>query len=144
MQDDEFADFSNYGSCVDIVAPGDKIKSAWIGNSDSTKTLSGTSMSSPLTAGVAATYLSVNPGASPGQVAEALSCSATNDALTQIPSRDTPNRLLYSPPQGWAAVGQCATGSTGTSSAFSHFLGDHVATISSGTLLSSLLLTALW
>jgi subtilisin family serine protease len=46
--DDKASQFSNWGSCVDVYAPGGEIKSSWIGDSKTeTETLSGTSMASP-------------------------------------------------------------------------------------------------
>jgi aqualysin 1 len=56
---DAFASFSNYGTCVSIVAPGRDITSAWIGGPGAVETISGTSMASPLVAGAAAAYLQV-------------------------------------------------------------------------------------
>ncbi|MDH5648057.1 MAG: S8 family serine peptidase [Gammaproteobacteria bacterium] len=68
--DDSFACFSNYGSGVDIMAPGIRILSTWIGGG--TNTIDGTSMASPHVAGAAAIYLVDHPGATPAQVKAAL------------------------------------------------------------------------
>lgn len=86
--------FSNYGECVDIFAPGLGITSA--GNSDdyAIRAMSGTSMSSPHVAGVAALFLEANPTASPAEVDTALSQSATAGIVTD--PMGTPNLLLYS------------------------------------------------
>jgi hypothetical protein len=72
-QDDSCACFSNFGSGVDIMAPGTKIKSTY--RNGGTATLHGTSMSSPHVAGAAAIYLADNPGASPATVKAALIAS---------------------------------------------------------------------
>jgi subtilisin len=72
--DDTFANFSNYGSDVDLIAPGVCIRSTYLGGGY--KTLSGTSMASPHVAGAAALYKSTHPGASPSQVRSALRSAA--------------------------------------------------------------------
>jgi subtilisin len=68
--DDTFASFSNYGSAVDIAAPGVEIYSTYKGGSYAT--MSGTSMASPHVAGAAAVYKANNSGATPAQVKSAL------------------------------------------------------------------------
>jgi subtilisin family serine protease len=72
---DAEASWSNFGSCVDIWAPGVGIYSTY--KSGSYATLSGTSMATPHVAGGAALYLSSHPGASPGDVESALRNAAT-------------------------------------------------------------------
>jgi subtilisin family serine protease len=97
---DVFASFSNNGSCVDIVAPGVDITSAWIGSANATAALSGTSMASPHVAGAAALFLSTNTGAAPAQVAATLTSTATAGVLTSVPG-STVNLLLHTgPPTG--------------------------------------------
>jgi serine protease len=87
------ASFSNYGSCVDLYAPGNAIYSAWITDDYAMYTLNGTSMASPHVAGAAALYLQSNPGATPASVAAAITGNATTGALSSIMS-GTPNKLL--------------------------------------------------
>lgn len=65
--------FSNFGSCVDVWAPGIAITSTSNGDDTSSKVMNGTSMSSPHVAGVAALYLAINPTASPATVGKNLS-----------------------------------------------------------------------
>ncbi|WP_197320185.1 S8 family peptidase [Saccharomonospora sp. NB11] len=89
---DAEASFSNYGSVVDIYAPGVDITSAW--HDGSTNTISGTSMATPHVVGAAALYLADNPSASPSAVESALTSSATEDVISN-PTGSTPNRLLY-------------------------------------------------
>ena len=86
---------SNYGSCLDIFAPGSSITSAWYTSNTATNTISGTSMASPHVAGVAALYLQGNPTASPATVASAITSTATSGRLTGI-GTGSPNLLLYS------------------------------------------------
>ncbi|MFD0143129.1 MULTISPECIES: S8 family peptidase [unclassified Streptomyces] len=92
---DKRASFSNYGTCVDLFAPGVSITSAWKDNDTATNTISGTSMATPHTAGVAALYLSANPAATPAQVSTALVNNATSGKV-QNPLSGSPNKLLHS------------------------------------------------
>lgn len=97
---DARASFSNYGTCVDLFAPGNGITSAWYTSNTATNTISGTSMASPHVAGAAAVYLQGNPGANPATVANALVTDATTGKVTS-PGTGSPNRLLYiQPPTG--------------------------------------------
>jgi hypothetical protein len=91
---DRQASFSNYGSCVDLYAPGVGITSATYTSNTATASMSGTSMASPHTAGAAAVLLSQNPGLTPAQVASALASNATAGVITGA-GAGTPNRLLY-------------------------------------------------
>ena len=91
---DERPYWSNVGSCVDWFAPGAGITSAWIGSgATETNTISGTSMASPHTAGVAALYLQSNPSASPGAVRTALYNLTTKGIVKK--SRSVNNHLLF-------------------------------------------------
>ena len=92
---DNRASFSNYGTCLDLFAPGQSITSAWYSSNTATNTISGTSMAAPHVAGVAALYLAANPGAAPPTVNSAVVNAATTGRLTGI-GTGSPNRLLYS------------------------------------------------
>jgi subtilisin len=70
QDDDAFAYFSNFGSDIDLAAPGVDIYSTWINGGY--KTLSGTSMAAPHVAGAAALYIKMHPSSLPAQVLEGL------------------------------------------------------------------------
>lgn len=91
---DARSSFSNFGSVVDVFAPGSSILSTWRTSDTATATLSGTSMASPHVAGVAARILQSNPGASPATVRNSIVNAATLNHLSGIPS-GTANRLLF-------------------------------------------------
>jgi subtilisin family serine protease len=91
---DARSSFSNFGSVVDIFAPGSSILSSWLTSDTATATLSGTSMATPHVAGVAARFLQANPAATPAQVRNAIVNAATTNHLTGIPA-GTANRLLF-------------------------------------------------
>ena len=86
--------YANYGTCVDIFAPGNNIVSAGIASNTASATMSGTSMASPHGAGAAALYLQSNPSATVAQVTGALTTNATTGKITS-PGSGSPNRLLY-------------------------------------------------
>jgi subtilisin family serine protease len=96
---DARSSFSNFGSCLDIFAPGSSITSAWYTSNSATNTISGTSMATPHVAGVAALYLQGNPSASPSTVGNAIISTSTSGVVTN-PGTGSPNRLLYSPLTG--------------------------------------------
>lgn len=91
---DARASYSNYGSVLDIFAPGSAITSTWYTSPTATATISGTSMASPHVAGAAAVYLGLNRTATPTQVAMALTSAATPNVVGN-PGSGSPNRLLY-------------------------------------------------
>ncbi|MEU4366750.1 S8 family serine peptidase [Micromonospora chersina] len=85
---------SNYGSCLDLFAPGTSIVSASYSSNTGSATMTGTSMASPHTAGAAALYLGANPNATPAQVRAALVDNGTTGKITS-PGSGSPNVLLY-------------------------------------------------
>jgi subtilisin family serine protease len=95
---DSFASYSNFGSCVDLIAPGSAITAAWLTGDSDTATLSGTSMASPHVAGVAALLLA-SGGQQPNIVQLALTDASSKDVVTSVPT-GTANWLLYANPAG--------------------------------------------
>jgi len=87
---------SNYGPCVDVLAPGVGIVSAWIGSSTAPWTTGGTSMAAPHVSGAAAILLSQNRSMSPAQVHNSVVANATTGVINNL-KWATPNRLLYIP-----------------------------------------------
>jgi subtilisin family serine protease len=91
---DARSSFSNFGTCVDIFAPGSNIASAWHTSTSATNTISGTSMASPHVAGAAALYLAAYPGSTPQQVRDALVFNGSAGVVGS-PGTGSPNVLLY-------------------------------------------------
>lgn len=92
---DARASYSNFGSCVDVFAPGSSITSAWYTSATATNTISGTSMASPHVAGVAVLALNANPNATPAAVTQFILDNATQSRLSSL-GTGSPNRLIYS------------------------------------------------
>ncbi|WP_431034087.1 S8 family peptidase [Streptomyces sp. P6-2-1] len=90
---DAKASYSNYGTVVDLFAPGSSITSAWGTGDTTTNTISGTSMATPHVAGAAAVYLAGHTSATPAQVSSALVAGASTGVVTS-PGSGSPNRLL--------------------------------------------------
>jgi subtilisin family serine protease len=90
---DARASFSNWGTCLDLFAPGVEILSAYKGGDRAAAWMSGTSMAAPHVAGAAAAYVAGRPDASPAQVRDALVVSATKGAVTG--RKGSPDALLY-------------------------------------------------
>ena len=90
---DVLAPFSNVGDCVDFVAPGAGIVSAWSSSAVADLTLSGTSMAAPHVTGAVALQLSRTPNASPQEVERRLIARATRAPVGAVAF--TPDRLLF-------------------------------------------------
>jgi subtilisin family serine protease len=95
---DAESSFSNYGKCVDILAPGSSVKSAWASSDTATSVRSGTSMATPHVAGVAAQYLHAAGPTAPATVASYLVTVSTLGRISLHSwsvTYNTPNRLLF-------------------------------------------------
>ena len=94
--DDNFSDTSDYGDCVDIIAPGVNIFSDWIGGG--VNALYGTSAATSHVAGAMAKILSQFPDATPAQLKEYLLSTSLKGKVKGLGGgsrQETPNRLLY-------------------------------------------------
>jgi len=133
---DSRSSFSNYGSCLDIYAPGSSITSTWSTSNSATNTISGTSMAAPHVAGVAALYLDDNPGATPAQVQAAIEAAAIPNKVSDARS-GSPNLLLNNfsgggtppdpdpdPVDGVLTNGQAVTGLSGAQGSQTFFTLD--------------------
>jgi subtilisin family serine protease len=92
---DARSSFSNYGSCVDVFAPGSSITSAWYTSTTASNTISGTSMASPHVAGVAALGLEIAPNSSVAQISNWITSTATPGVISDA-GAGSPNLLVYS------------------------------------------------
>lgn len=128
---DARASYSNYGSCLDLFAPGSDITSTWIGSATATNTISGTSMATPHVVGAVALILAGNAGASTATVTSTLLGNTTPGKVSGA-GTGSPNKLLFTgegggttPPPPPAAGTTTYTGSVSSrrsvySSGFSH------------------------
>ncbi|OSD03397.1 serine protease [Trametes coccinea BRFM310] len=91
---DARASFSNYGSVVDIFAPGQNVISSWIGSTTATNNISGTSMATPHIAGLIAILISRDGNDTPAAITTKLQQLSTKGALSGIPS-GTVNDLAH-------------------------------------------------
>ena len=145
---DARASFSNWGTCVDLFAPGVDITSAWNTGNSATNTISGTSMATPHVTGVAALVASANPTSSPVAIANFIVANATPDHVAS-PGTGSPNLLVYSlatgtpvePPPVYMAVKSIAGSSTRTRTSWRAIAAVTVRTIATTKLVSGATVT---
>jgi subtilisin family serine protease len=89
--DDSRAGYSNWGTCVDIHAPGNSIPSASYADNTSVRYMSGTSMASPAVAGIFAQYAQARPFDAPSYVASFIKSFSTQGILTNVPDGEINN-----------------------------------------------------
>lgn len=97
---DRFASFSNFGSVVDILAPGVDILSAYIGSQSASTYLSGTSMATPHVAGLAAYLLALETPRAPVALCDRIKSLSTKNAVSGLGGRNTVNNLAYNGARG--------------------------------------------
>lgn len=107
---DARASYSNFGSCLDVFAPGDDVTSAYYTSDTATQPYNGTSQAAPLVAGAVAKFLEGYQTSGPQQVAYFVTGNATAGVVTNA-GAGSPNRLLYSPhaPRGEERDASCPT-----------------------------------
>ncbi|KAI1475039.1 hypothetical protein K445DRAFT_72960 [Daldinia sp. EC12] len=88
------ASYSNYGSVVDVFAPGTDVLSSWIGGNTATNTISGTSMATPHVTGLSLYLIALEGLTTPGAVTNRIKALYTTGKLTGIPS-GTVNAVIY-------------------------------------------------
>jgi len=98
---DTKATFSNFGTCVDLFAPGVAVTSAWIGGRNAINTISGTSMACPHVAGEVAKYLQTNPSADADVAKMWLESNSQKGIIKNIPAAPKTNNFLL--------FGDCST-----------------------------------
>jgi len=91
---DAKSSFSNFGSVVDVFAPGTSILSTWIGSNTATNTISGTSMASPHIAGLGAYLLGLLGKKTPAALCSYIGSTANSGVITGLPS-GTKNLLAF-------------------------------------------------
>ncbi|KAF9459646.1 serine protease [Collybia nuda] len=91
---DARASFSNFGSVIDVYAPGQNVISSWIGSPTATNNLSGTSMATCYVAGLIALLISINNNQSPAAMSTLIQSLSIKGALSGIPS-GTSNTLAH-------------------------------------------------
>ena len=87
--------YSNYGSCVDLFAPGSDVVAGWFGAPNTYRSSSGTSNAAPIVSGIVALMLEAEPTLTQVEVEQRLISNATRDALSNI-GANSPNLLVYS------------------------------------------------
>jgi len=98
---DSMSFFSNYGTCVDLFAPGEDITSAWHTGDAETNMLDGTSMATPHVAGAVALFLEGHPNATPDEVSEEITARGTRNLISEL-GNGSPNVLLHTACMGSA------------------------------------------
>lgn len=127
--------FSNWGNCVDIFAPGSNIQSAWFTGSNAVNSISGTSMAAPHAAGVVAQMLQLTPNASPADIANRLTRSATTGRISDV--KGSPNLMLFADLTGGGGVSSSPQSSAPASSRSSVAISSRSASSISSPVASS-------
>ncbi|WP_418514549.1 S8 family peptidase [Deinococcus sp. RM] len=122
---DARSSFSNYGSCVDLFAPGSNITSTWIGSTTATNTISGTSMATPHVAGAAALLIAAGNSTN-SAVTSAMINNTTTNKVTGA-GTGSPNRLLFT------GSGGTTTPPTGTTTTYTGTVSARASSYKPGT-----------